>query len=192
MMESNSRVFNVEQVDYEGILREEKPFADNLTAWFKCIGTKHVLDIGCGPGVYVESLNSAGIKSTGYDADPRVVNYPNCKLVSMFDVTETSECVLCIEVAEHIHESNNEDIVDALVRMVKPGGKLVFSAAQPGQGGEGHINCKAPLYWIDKFLSRGMGIDHHETSAMKLFLMRNGGIFGWFMNNANVFKKPRT
>ena len=184
------RVYNVEPVDYEGIINEEKPFADNVANWFKHLEVGKILDVGCGPGIYVDSFINVGIKSIGYDADPRVKENPNCRHVSMFDVNEKAECVICFEVAEHIHEDNNDDIVDALYNMMLPGGRLVFSAAQPGQGGEGHINCKAPLYWMEKFLEKGLHKDDWENVTMKAYLLHHGCTFGWFINNAMVFKKP--
>ena len=189
-MTSKNRVFNVEPVNFVELAQSEKPFANNLAKWFKHINVKKVLDIGCGPGIYVDSCISEGINSIGYDPDPRVNQNPNCRQLSMFDVNDTSDCVICIEVVEHIHEDNNDDIVNALFNMVEAGGRLILSAAQTGQGGEGHINCKAPLFWMEKFLNKGLRMDNYETILMKKFVIENGIYFGWFINNGIVFKKP--
>ena len=185
-----NRIFNVEPVNFDVLSHEEKPFANNLAKWLKVLNPKKVLDIGCGPGIYVDSCIAEGIDAIGFDPDPRVTKNPNCRQLSMFDIEEKSDCVICLEVVEHIHEDNNDDIVSSLVNMVEPKGRLILSAAQPGQGGEGHINCKAPLYWMEKFLAKSLLIDNYETVIMKKFIIENGQYFGWFMNNGIVFKKP--
>ncbi len=50
----------------------------------------------------------------------------------------------CLEVAEHLPAANSRH----LVRQLTSAAPLVlFSAAPPGQGGEGHINCQPLSYW---------------------------------------------
>lgn len=59
----------------------------------------------------------------------------------------------CFEVAEHVPASLAGRLVDHLVASAAA---IVFTAAQPGQGGIGHVNEQPKEYWIREFEQRGM------------------------------------
>ena len=174
---------------YEEIVREETPFAENLASWVvNNYDPQRVLDIGCGPGIYVDALRKRDINAFGYDIDERVDGKEYLKQESMFDVEDQGDLVTCIEVAEHIDGEMNDEIASSLHRLVAPGGTLIFSAAQPGQAGTGHINCQVPEYWAEKLGATGLTRNLEKEKAMKSYL-RKGYFMGWFMNNAMVFEK---
>ena len=64
----------------------------------------------------------------------------------MFDV------VWSYEVAEHIHPKYTEAFLQTLT---SHGPVVVMSAAQPGQGGLGHLNEQPLQYWIERLERRG-------------------------------------
>ena len=65
---------------------------------------------------------------------------------------------------------------------------LIWSAAHPGQGGTGHINCQPKAYWDAKF--KEAGLERNETMEAKLLdHIKTGYHMGWFLRNAMLYKK---
>jgi 2-polyprenyl-3-methyl-5-hydroxy-6-metoxy-1,4-benzoquinol methylase len=176
-----------ERLNHNVMQQEEKPMADRLALWIKTeLDPNKVLDIGCGPGHFVESLRNKGINATGFDIDDRVDNKPYLTKRSIFDNTETADTVLCIEVAEHIEESLADQVVEKVVEATEK--TLVWTAAQPEQDGIGHINCQSKQYWLDKFVAKGLVHDVVTETAL-LHYIKQGSHMGWFVNNLQVFRK---
>lgn len=178
--------------DYQNIDDEEKPFAQGLARWVKeYYNPKRIVDIGCGPGTYVYSFQEVDIDSHGYDINPVVLDKPSLTQISMFDLNDPSEFIICLEVAEHIETSLNDDIVDSLYKNLKPGGTLIFSAAHPGQGGVGHINCQTKEYWLEKFELRGLKRNLDAERNWEIYTEINQNQYmGWFMINKLFLYKP--
>jgi glycosyltransferase involved in cell wall biosynthesis len=175
-------------IDYDQIESEEKPFADRLATWIKeNINPKKVVDIGCGPGTYVYSLRDNNVNAYGYDIDDRVDGKDYLKKLSLFEVNDKSDVVICLEVAEHIETSLSDSIVDSIIRNVNDDGMIIWTAAIPGQGGVGHINCQTKEYWEEKFISRGFYRDCTIENNL-LEYIRSGPYMGWFLQNLMVFK----
>jgi len=92
-----------EQMNYDQMWQEEKPFADRLAVWIKArLNPTRVVDLGCGPGMHVYALQENRVNAVGYDTDIRVDDKPFLHKASMFDVTDPADLVLCFEVAEHL------------------------------------------------------------------------------------------
>jgi glycosyltransferase involved in cell wall biosynthesis/2-polyprenyl-3-methyl-5-hydroxy-6-metoxy-1,4-benzoquinol methylase len=175
-------------IDYNQIESEEKPFADRLAIWIKeNINPKKVVDIGCGPGTYVYSLIDNDVNAYGYDIDDRVEGKDYLKKLSLFEVNDKSDVVICLEVAEHIETSLSDSIVDSIIRNVNDDGMIIWTAAIPGQGGVGHINCQTKEYWEEKFISRGFYRDFVIENNL-LEYIRSGPYMEWFSQNLMVFK----
>ena len=69
-----------------------------------------------------------------------------------FDLHRKFDCVICLEVAEHLQERSARTLVASLC---KHGDVVFFSAARPGQFGQNHINCQWPSYWQELFNAEG-------------------------------------
>jgi len=177
-----------ERLNYNQMQVEEKPMADRLALFIKSeLDPKNILDIGCGPGHFVESLRDAGLDAKGIDIDDRVKDKDYLEYKSIFDMTDdNADIVMCIEVAEHIEEDKADLVVDKVCKATNK--ILLWTAAQPGQGGIGHINCQPKQYWLDKFLKSGMTHDV-ETQDQLIKYMKSGRYMGWFVNNLLVFRK---
>ena len=63
-------------------------------------------------------------------------------------------------------------LVDFMTTLQAP--TIVFSAAQPGQGGTGHINEQPPEYWAQRFEGRGYDLDRTQTEALRASLRTRG------------------
>lgn len=172
------------------IKNEEKPFADNLARVIKDLFSSYskIKDIGCGPGIYVDSLRELGLNATGCDIDNRMPEKEYLEKISLFDLNDPSDLVLCLEVAEHIESNKNDEIVQSIVRNINDGGYLIWTAAHIGQGGDGHINCQNKEYWMEKFIRAGLVRDTKIEEDI-LSRVQNGYHMGWFVMNLLVFYK---
>jgi SAM-dependent methyltransferase len=168
-------------INYEHIAVEEKMMADRLALYIKTeLDPSSVLDIGCGPGHFVDSLRSKGINATGFDIDERIKDKEHLSVKSMFDNTDTADVVMCIEVAEHIDESQSDKVAESVARATNK--TLIWTAAQPGQGGVGHINCQTREYWIEKLTKAGLKHNVEKETALRNYI-QSAIHLGWFVNN---------
>ena len=66
----------------------------------------------------------------------------------MNDIQGKFDLVMCLEVAEHLpKQAALNSLLSTLVKST--GNILIFSAAQPGQEGTGHINPQTQHFWIE-------------------------------------------
>jgi 2-polyprenyl-3-methyl-5-hydroxy-6-metoxy-1,4-benzoquinol methylase len=133
-------------------------------------------------------MRKQDLQAFGYDIDDRVKGKPYLTQQSLFDVTDTGDAVICLEVAEHIEQVESEKITKTLVNCLNPEGILIWSAAAPGQGGVGHINCQTKQYWEQLFLELPVTRMVDLEKALLTYI-KNGYHMGWFVQNLMVFKK---
>lgn len=177
-------------IDFDRIEQEEAPFAARLAEWIATtLKPQRVNDLGCGPGIYVEAMRRQGLDAVGYDVDERIDGKEHLIRQSLLDLDSPAEATICLEVAEHIDAALADDVVASAVRNTAPGGVLIWTAAQPGQGGEGHINCQPKAYWAARFLDAGMVADP-ELHEQLLNFARAGEHMGWFVQNLLVLRRP--
>jgi len=175
---------------HASIENEEYPQAVRLGEYIKdyCPCSKFI-DFGCSSGIYVRELISH-VESIGFEFSEDAVKNAVCDKVIHCDITQPisldkkdGTLGLCLEVLEHI---NDESWLVVLTNLTKLCDKIIFSAAMPGQGGVGHINCRPKLDWIRRFHILGWVVDVDHTRHMRGYMM-NGYHMGWFANNAIVF-----
>jgi hypothetical protein len=176
--------------NYDGIIREETPQAERIARYFKERNWLNVLDVGCGPGIYVKAMRELGMNAHGVDIDPRAATAPFCTIEDIVVRAHMpwlcANFVLSLEVGEHIPEKHSWDYI-RYIRNCEP--KLVvFSAAQPGQGGDGHINCQPRSYWCSRFNWHGYVYDAEQTARFVDY-MKSGYHMGWLVNNVMIFKR---
>jgi 2-polyprenyl-3-methyl-5-hydroxy-6-metoxy-1,4-benzoquinol methylase len=106
--------------------------------------------------------------------------------VSLFALDDSSELVTCVEVGEHLEKGLSDNVVESVVRNIKPNGILIWTAAIPGQGGVGHINCQEKEYWQEKFEKKNM-IRNVKMEKELIEYMLKGSYMGWFINNVMIF-----
>ena len=175
--------------DYPQMDQEERPFAQRLAQWIDGHWLGSCVDLGAGSGVYVEELRNLGRTARGYDiADPQ----PRPDLVeteSLLDITDPADIVICLEVAEHIDQVHSDRVIASVARNTRPGGWIIWSAAQPAQGGVGHINCQSPQYWRE--LARNHGLLPRPDWEQRLHDDITAGYhMGWFARNRQIWQRP--
>jgi len=67
--------------------------------------------------------------------------------------------------------------------LVRLGSAVVFSAAVPHQGGEGHVNEQWPDYWIDRFRERG----YEFIDCLRRKIWNTEQIEWWYAQNLFLF-----
>lgn len=130
-----------------------------------------ILDVGSGPGIYVDAMRAVGIDAAGVDPFGPADEERHLSRMDVLDDADLRLLVacgpwdqcLCLEVAEHLPEAQAEPFVAALSKLAPT---VYFSAAHVGQGGEGHLNCQEKDYWREKFAKHGMAEDVAETAAV--------------------------
>jgi SAM-dependent methyltransferase len=132
---------------------------------------KTVADVGCANGFLLEAFVEAGKEAAGVELSPEVVEVlaPEVKpIVSIGDFSTLEgqwDLTCCIEVAEHIPPRRSLELVETLTRAATDW--IFFTAAPPGQGGRGHINCRPHADWLAEFEQHGWVADSDRTEAVR-------------------------
>jgi SAM-dependent methyltransferase len=122
-----------------------------------------IIDIGCGVGEW----NNGHPDYTGVDYHVRSEDllipserFIECDLNREFLQPDRKfDLCLCLEVAEHLKPSRAEELVRFLCSLSD---HVLFSAAIPRQGGNGHVNEAWQSYWAALFKRNGFGAAKHQ------------------------------
>ncbi len=155
---------------------------------------RRIIDVGCGTGRYLQQFKAAGLLPVGVEYSPQLRK--TCARRSLavypFDVNVPTphpegapfDLAISLEVAEHVPETLAEDFVRYFEGLAR---NVVFTAAQPGQGGTGHVNEQPKEYWVEKFQRFGFMLDSETTNRVaKAFAA--GGAFKYLSDNVSVFR----
>ena len=160
-------------------------------------GVRSVMDYGGGPGTYLTSFRNAGV-TTLVTVEPHPLG--DCLFANVTqDATDwvnaplsglpsgAFELVMTIEVLEHIPSEHHEHVLLALAQAAKSW--LLFSAAHPGQGGEGHVgpSMKTRERWTEEIMRWTGGrlvVDEAKTA-----LFHAGLSTSILVENSVIFRK---
>src|ERR1700741_2467713 len=120
-----------------------------------------VVDVGCGQGAWLEQWAELGVRDVygidgGHVDTTRLLippgNFKVADLAHPFAIERRFDIAQSLEVAEHLPAEAGPSFVKSLCKLADI---VLFSAARPGQGGERHINERAPSYWAGQFALNG-------------------------------------
>lgn len=148
------------------LYRPKEIFLKNILTGLKFKQNDMVLDVGCGQGVFLARIvKSYRLRGVGIDVSPVSIRYANVNLRSnrlKYLVADSLllpfkdnyfDKVVTFDTLEHIE--NQEKAVDEMVRVLKPGGKLLIHTL--------NVNDKYTLDWVwDK-----MGFDIYSRAFHK-------------------------
>ena len=148
-----------------------------------------VIDVGCGTGEFLAAFIQYGIEDIlGIDgsyverdllAVPRHCFAP-FDLSQPFTIDRDYDLAVCLEVAEHLLPRSAADFTASLTRLAPV---ILFSAAIPYQGGNGHLNEQWPGYWADLFKRYG----YLPVDALRRHLWHDHEIPFWYRQNILIF-----
>lgn len=127
----------------------------------KYVKINSVIDIGCGVGAWSKYFHDKNALVKGYDfnwvpekymAIPKNGYFVPCDLNERINLDRKFDLVINIEVAEHLKKERAKTFVEDLTKL---GDVILFSAAIPYQGGDGHLNEQFPEYWAKIFNTFG-------------------------------------
>lgn len=162
----------------------------------------NVCDLGCGTGYYTDVLNKLddgnediSFACHGYDGNPYTREFciPSQRdnigfldLTLPTSLTLSFDWALSLEVGEHIPVEFEQTFLNTLCK-VKKG--VILSWAIPGQGGDGHVNCRDNIYIILQMKKRGFTIDEDATKLLRNAASPYPETGWWFKNTLMVFNK---
>lgn len=155
-----------------------------------------VLDLGCGPCRSLARFKEHGIgRVVGIDGSVALLDNPHVQAfkrdILLVDL-ERSPCVMgekfdlvwSYEVAEHI--ACEENFLLTLTENARRW--IVMTAAVPGQGGIGHVNCQTREHWIDRLAERGFA---YRSDLTEEFRSLGRNVTGYYDGNGMVFERRR-
>lgn len=154
-----------------------------------------VVDVGCGTGALLAALQSRGCEVLGLENSAAALRYCRARdlRVMAFDLRRDMivelprfDVAVSMEVAEHLPESCAERYLRVLTGLSD---SVVFTAAQPGQGGTDHVNEQLPSYWISR--SETLGYEFQETLSerWRKAWREAGTVRKWYWRNLMIFRK---
>ncbi len=148
-----------------------------------------LLDVGSGDGAMVNMARKIGVDAYGLDILPRPAwaHLIQHDLRQPYDFGRQFGMVISIETAEHIEPEYSEVFCDTIARHVTRHGILVFSAALPGQMGDGHVALRSPMWWREEFDKRGLHFWPEWTYKTALALTVCNNSQHWVDANCQVF-----
>jgi SAM-dependent methyltransferase len=152
------------------------------------------VDVGAGTGVYAAGLKRAGrhVVACERSGVGRLIARWQGVPAVRFDlndqkpaIRERVDVAYSFEVAEHLRPALGSRLVQMMCALAPT---VVFSAAQPGQGGQGHVNEQPPSYWAQQFTREGFDLDAGLTGELASRMAAAGTVL-WITPNVQVFTR---
>jgi len=180
-------------VDYGG-LDDTVPSATVIVELLdQAIGPSSVVDVGCGPGIFVAEWIRHGVDDVwGLDGAPAAAVYQapssTFRVVDLSQGIETDrrfDLAICLEVAEHLSSEHEELLVSSLVNLAPV---VAFSAAPPGQGGVGHVNERWPAHWERLFAAHG----YRSLDVIRGRLLETDDVAWYYRTNLFIYAREES
>ena len=175
-MEKNSH-----EHKYDSLLNNE------LIKILKEINCGSIIDLGCGPGLYSKVFINENFDCQCYDGNPHTPEESDnlCSVLDLsepFDLNKKYDCVLSLEVGEHIPKQYETIFIDNLLNHSNK--VIILSWATIGQGGYGHVNEQPNNYIESLFTPHGYtrNLEYEKR-------LRDSAHWWWFKNTIIFFEK---
>lgn len=147
------------------------------------------IDIGCGIGTWLNVLTTMGVDTIhGVDGpwvDPELLVIPEDQfecfdLQQIYSSSTRYDLAMSLEVAEHLPPDSAGSFVECLTRHAD---FVLFSAAVPNQGGQGHVNEQWQDYWAELFASHG----YQSVDGIRSLIWNDQDIHFWYRQNILLY-----
>jgi SAM-dependent methyltransferase len=151
-----------------------------------------VIDVGCGTGALMLSLERLGVGCVGFDQASAALERCHRRGVTArrLDIErdpfpdDRADLVVSTEVAEHLPESAADRFVELLTTLAPV---AVVTAAPPGSSGKDHVNEQPSEYWIEKFAGRDFAYQADAATRLRE-TWRRSGVDETFAQSLMVFR----
>lgn len=152
------------------------------------VNPRSVIDLGCGPGIWLSVWREAGCEIRGVDGDwidPRRLAIPREAFIThdlstTYVPDRTYDLAMSVEVAEHLPPDAARPLIGALTAAAPV---VLFSAAIPHQPGRNHVNSQWPDYWAGLFAENGYVV----IDALREMLWEDARVDWWYQQNIMLF-----
>lgn len=150
---------------------------------------RSVVDVGCGEGLWLSAFQQCGVHDlSGIDgswARPEWRSHSGIQFVGQdlagpIELNRRFDVALCLEVVEHLPLAAGTRLIAELARLAPV---IVFSAAVPFQGGEGHVNEQWSTHWIALFAAQGF----ESVSNIRGRIWGDERVEFWYRQNMRCF-----
>jgi len=155
--------------------------------------TSSVVDVGCGVGTFLSVFKYKKIKQVlGLDGpwvDQKLLQissdeFQELNLENPTQLNRKFDMAICFEVAEHISAAKANNFVAYLCELSEV---VIFSAAIPSQGGNGHINEQWQSYWVEIFKTFGM----QTYDLIRPRIWDDDSVLYWYRQNTLIFTRKK-
>lgn len=181
----NNKYFHTEEVHNFKAAEKIVPFLVDL------IKPNSVIDVGCGLGTWLNIFERNNVKKVlgidGSHLNMKLLKINKEKFIPLnlegkFNLSEKSDLVISLEVAEHISKENAKSFIDNICTL---GDVILFSAAIPFQGGQNHLNEQKPYYWNYYFDNNG----YKMFDVLRPIFWEDENVDWWYRQNIMLFSK---
>jgi SAM-dependent methyltransferase len=150
------------------------------------------VDVGCGVGTWLAEFRRRAVEDVlgvdGAYVERSMLEIPAERFVAgnldeSLALGRRFDLALSLEVAEHLPPASADAFVASLTSL---GPIVVFSAAIPGQGGNGHVNEAWPESWARRFAARG----YRWADPLRTLFWNDPRVEPWYAQNLLVFHRP--
>jgi SAM-dependent methyltransferase/glycosyltransferase involved in cell wall biosynthesis len=127
---------------------------------FDKYSSQSILDLGCNQGEYLAMFQKWGVTNIlGIDVLAQTNLSASLNLAQKFDL------VLCINLMAYISPDDEANVLSHIDRYAEQ--LILFSAPEPGQIGDGYINCQPLSYWLSRWQTWGWQPIVFDTLAIR-------------------------
>lgn len=150
---------------------------------------RSVVDFGAGVGTWLEAARglgatlAVGVEGAWVERSPlrfTGAEYRYQDLNESVQLGRRFDLAVSVEVAEHLHPRRGPGFVDDICRAAD---HVLFAAALPRQGGDGHINCRPHSYWVAEFRRNG----YQCLDLFRPQIWFDPGVEPWYAQNCFLF-----
>jgi SAM-dependent methyltransferase len=181
--------------EHEPLRPSYEALGDLLIDWAH---PRSACDLGCGNGYLLAALEKRGVSVAGAEGSAAALPWIDPAIrdrVRVLDLTEPQDLgrhdlAISSEVAEHLPKRASARFVANVARASSR--HVFFTAAQPGQWGDGHINCQPKEFWISLFRAEGFTLDEAATVRFSERVRQNARLaeeLPWIADNLLLFER---
>ncbi len=172
----------------EGSLNSAKAILPIVFDFFK---PKSVVDFGCGVGTWLATAKQLGVdqclglEGAWVRTQPLAAAHLDIRDIDLeqtVSLNERFDLAMSLEVAEHLSPTRSDSFVADLCNASDV---VLFSAAAPGQDGDGHQNEQWPSYWAKRFTRHG----YFPLDIVRPIAQSNSTIEIWYRTNVILYAR---